>query len=226
MKCRFFILSLLLLALSACATAPKSLTGIVPGREVETLQSSIAITLKAGNGGGGAGRGFLIFRYPDRFHLAMLSPFGLTVMEVFSDGARITCLIPSRQAAYSGLITELPESGGLKTFGLLQWVVARTKAPAAGVREIVAPSGDHLYFEQNGLVRRKVSAQGDEVSYAGYNNVNGVAFPESLEIKTSNGDRVRIVFDEPEINSPVESPALTPNLEGYSVLPLSEFKGM
>ena len=219
-------LLLLLICFTGCATVQKPLTGLVPGREVETLQSSIAITMK-NDGHGGGGRGYLIFKYPDRFHLAVLSPFGLTVLEVFSDGERLTCLIPSRQTAYVGMISDLPERGGLKTFGMLKWVVARTPprgaSDAAG--EVVTSSGDRIFFDTFGLVRRKTSPEGDEVDYAGYNSVNGVAFPESLEIKNSLKDSVRIVFDEPEINTAVENSALTPTLEGITVLPLSEFKG-
>jgi hypothetical protein len=216
----------LLVCLTGCATVQKPLTGIVPGREVETLQSSIAITMKSGGHGGG-GRGYLIFKYPDRFHMAVLSPFGMTVLEVFSDGERLTCLIPSRQTAYVGKIVDLPEQGGLKTFGKLKWVVARTpqREASQGAGEIVAPLGDRIIFDKFGLVRRKISPEGDEVDYAGYSNVNGVAFPESLEIKNSLKDSVRIVFDEPEINAAVENSALTPTLEGMAVLPLSEFKG-
>jgi hypothetical protein len=37
---------------------------------------------------------------------------------------------------------------------------------------------------------------------------------------------VKIIFDDPQINQPVEDSALVPNLEGYTVLPLAEFKGI
>jgi outer membrane lipoprotein-sorting protein len=220
------ILLLILLCCSACATVQKPLTGIVAGREVETLQSSIAISMKSGEHGS-SGRGFLIFKYPDRFHMAILSPFGLTVLEVFSDGQQLTCLVPSRQIAYRGLIAELPETGGLRTFGMLKWVVARTppRDPSSSAKEVVTPAGDRIYYDKYDLVQRKVSPEGDQVRYSGYQNVSGVAFPENLEIKNSYGDSVRITFDEPEINTPVENSALTPNLEGFSVLPLAEFKG-
>jgi len=217
---------LLLVCLTACATVQKPLTGLVPGREVETLQSSIAISMKSGEHGS-SGRGYLIFKYPDRFHMAVLSPFGLTVLEVFSDGERLTCLVPSRQTAYTGLIADLPETGGLKTFGMMKWVVARTPArdPATAPGEIVTPSGDRIFYDKFGLVQRKVSPEGDEVHFAGYRNVNGIAIPDSMEIKNSRGDTVRIVFDEPELNATVENAVLTPNLEGMSVLPLADFKG-
>ena len=219
-------LLLFLLSFCACATVQKPLTGIVPGREVETLQSSISISMKSGEHGS-SGRGYLIFKYPDRFHMAVLSPFGLTVLEVFSDGERLTCLVPSRQTAYAGLIADLPETGALRTFALLKWVVARQPVPEASFagREMVTASGDRIFYDKFGLMERKVAPDGDQVSYSGYRNVNGVAFPESLEIKNGRGDTVRIVFDEPEINAPVENAVLTPNLEGISVLPLSEFKG-
>ena len=218
-------LLLCLLCLTACATVQKPLTGIIPGREVETLQSSVALTMKSGTHGSG-GRGFLIFQYPDRFHLAVLSPFGLTILEVFSDGQRLTCLVPSRQTAYTGLVADLPETGGLKTFGMLKWVVARVPHDASAAREITTPDGDRIVFDKFGLVQRKIAPEGDEVEYADYRNVNGVAFPYTLTIKSSSGDSVRIVFDEPEINTPVDDSTLTPNLEGISVLPLSEFKGL
>jgi hypothetical protein len=221
------LLILILLCLSACATVQKPLVGLVPGREVETLQSSIAISMKAGEHGS-SGRGYLIFKYPDRFHMAVLSPFGLTVLEVFSDGERLTCLVPSRQTAYSGLIADLPESGGLRTFGLLKWVVARTpKADATtSLREVTIPGGDRIFYDKFGLVQRKVSPYGDEVLFADYQNVNGVAFPNTMEIKDTFGATVRIVFDEPEINGAVENSTLEPNLAGMSVQPLANFKGM
>jgi hypothetical protein len=220
------ILLLLLACFTGCATVQKPLTGLVPGREVETLQSAIAISMKTGERGSG-GRGFLIFKHPDRFHMAVLSPFGLTVLDVFSDGERLTCLVPSRQTAYTGLLSELPETGGLKSMGMMKWVVARPPVydPSSGEGQVIAASGDRVFFDKNGLMQRKVSPEGDEVDYAGYRNVNGVAFPESIEIKNSYGDTVRIVFDEPEINSPVDNSTLAPNMEGIRVLPLSEFKG-
>lgn len=218
---------LLLLSLSACATMQKPLTGIVPGKEVETLQSSIGISAKSGERSTG-GRGFLVFKQPDRFHMAVLSPFGLTLLEVFSATDRLTCQIPSRSIAYSGLLSELPEDSALKSLGMMKWVVA-PPPPADGsvtrTGELSTASGDRFYFDRNGLVERKVSAQGDEVLYKDYRNVNGVAFPESIVIQSRFGATVKITFEDPEINQPVEDAALTPNLEGFSVLPLADFKG-
>lgn len=224
---RVIPLSFLFLTLTACATVQKPLIGIVPGLEVDTLQSAISISMKTGDHGS-AGRGYLIFRYPDRFHMAVLSPFGLTVMDVYSDGERLSCLVPSRQTAYVGRVADLPQIGVLRTFALLKWVVAREPQADSAVygTEVVTPAGDRISYDKLGLMQRKVSPDGDQVTYSGYSNVNGVAFPETFEIKNVYGDTVRIVFDEPEINAPVEQVALVPNLEGFNVLPLAEFKGM
>jgi len=222
------VLLLLLVTLSACATARKPLTGIVAGRQVETLQSAIGITAKSGEHST-SGRGYLIFAQPDRFHMAVLSPFGLTVLEVFSDADRLTCLVPSRQSAYTGLLSELPETSALKSLGMMKWVVAPAppgdEVPTGG-GEVTTASGDRFFFDRNGLVERKLSDQGDEVVYNDYRNINGVAFPESIVIGNSLGATVKITFEDTEINQPVEDAALTASLEGYSVLPLADFKGL
>jgi hypothetical protein len=158
--------------------------------------------------------------------MAVLSPFGLTVLEVFSDHDQLTCLVPSRQTAYRGRLSDIPETSGLQSMGVMKWVVAPPPVPdPPGAREMTDASGDRVYFDGNGLVERKVSEQGNEVSYENYSNVNGVAFPESLVIANSSGATVKIVFDEPQINLPVEDAALTPNLEGISIRPLTDFKG-
>jgi YD repeat-containing protein len=231
-KLRGFTSSLLLLAALAlfagCAAAPKApLTGLVPGKEVETLQSAISISVKtAGRSMGG--RGFLIFKRPDRFHLAVLSPFGLTLAEMYSDGERFTCVIPSRQTAYSGSFEELPEQDGLKAWAMMRWVVERT--PVAGPaleRENVNSAGvrERLSYDAQGLLSSKETVAGDRVTYRDYRNVNGLAFPESIELTNSRDDTVKVVFDEPEVNRPVDDAALTPRLEGVTVLPFSEFHG-
>lgn len=228
---RSFFRSLLVMAcicfLSGCAAAPRPLTGLVPGREVETLQASVSISVKTADRNMG-GRGFLIFKRPDRFHLVILSPFGLTLAEMYSDGERFTCVIPARQIAYSGRIEELPERDGLKAWAMMRWVVERT--PVAGpalVRENVNGAGvrERLFYDVRGLLERKERADGDRVVYRDYRNVNGVPFPESIELANSRGDTVTVVFEEPEVNLPVEETALSPRLEGITVLPFTEFRG-
>jgi hypothetical protein len=225
---RSVFLCSLLFFISACAGAPKPLTGLVPGREVETINSAVQLSAKAGEQST-SGRGFLLFKKPDSFHLAVVNPFGLSVLEVFSNADRLTYLVPSREVAYSGLISELPETTPLKSLGMLDRVLASPATPAGlapGVREMTTESGELLQLDERGLVVRRVSPQGDEITYKNYRNINGIAFPESIEIASRFGGVLKIVFDDPELNQPVEDTSLTPDLAGYRVLPLWEFKGL
>jgi len=217
-----------LLFLAGCAAPPKPpLTGLVPGREVETIQSAITISVKTSHRNMG-GRGFLVFKRPDRFHLAVLSPFGPTLADIYSDGERFTCVVPSRQTAYSGRIDELPDRDGLKAWGMMRWVVEPAPSPGPALfRDRLNGSGvrERLFYDELGLLVRKETAEGDRVDFRDYRNVDGVALPESIELANPQGDTVRIAFDDPEVNRPVEEKALQPDLAGLTVLPFSSFKG-
>lgn len=217
----------LLLLAAACATLPKPLTGIVPGREVETLQSPVTLSVRTADKSSG-GRGVLIFKQPDRFRLAILSPFGPTLLEIFVDDERLTCLIPGKNTAYSGTFADLPEREGLRSWRLMRWVVERPPAPGpASFREFTRPDGsrERVYYDSQGLVSRKVSAEGDEVLYQDYQVIGGVAFPAAIELASRDGSRVKLTFEEPELNGPVEDGLLRPDLSGVTVLPFAAFQG-
>lgn len=223
------VLSILLCCMMAgCAAKPREpLTGLVPGREMETLQSSVSLSVRTADRSIGF-QGFLIFKRPDRFHMAVLSPFGLTLADIYNEGELLTCVIPSRQTAYAGRIADLPDRNGLRAWALMHWVVERTPVSGPALsRENLNGAGvrEKLFFDSQGLLARKETEEGDRVEYRDYRSVNGIAMPETIELGNSRGDRVRISFDEPEVNQPVEESALRPHLEGLTVLPFSEFKG-
>jgi len=228
---KFVLFASAALALSACATAPKPepAPSFRPVGAVETLQSEVSLSVKSGERKIG-GRGYLIFKRPDRFHLAVLSPFGFTLMDVFVSDDLITCLIPAKQTAYRGRVSELPDTNALRGWGMMRWVVD-TPPPAegrgAGEREYVGSDGKReiLSYDARGLLTAKTNEAGDRVAYLDYRDRNGVSFPGSIEMSNARGDQVRIVFDEPEINQPVEEAALAPSLEGMEVLPLTQFRG-
>jgi outer membrane lipoprotein LolB len=218
-----------LLTLAACATVPKPVGCPLPGKEVETLQSPVTVSVKAGDQSMG-GRGYLIYKRPDRFHLVLLSPFGLTLFELFTDGERLTCIIPSRDRVYSGLASDLPQDNPLKSWSLMRWV-AELPPPAGPVPGTIpcrtANGGNDLIsYDRQGLIKKKESPEGDRVFYSDYTEKNGVAIPGTVELHDRNGYRVRIVFDEPEINLPLDEALLTPNLEGVTPLPLDSFREM
>ena len=223
---RLHLVALLLLA--GCAAPPKpTLTGLVPGRELDTLHSAVTISVKSADRSMG-GRGFLVFKRPDRFHLAVLSPFGPTLADIYSDGEQFTCVIPARQTAYNGRIGELPDRDGLKAWAMMRWVVERPPPSGPGtMREHVNGSGtrERLFYDEQGLLVRKETEDGDRVAYLDYRNVDGIALSETIELGNLKGDTVTIFFDDPEVNKPVEEGVLKPNLEGMTVLPFSSFKG-
>lgn len=221
-------LSLALLSLWGCAAVPKAALSRTPGGKMETLQSPVSISMTT-PGRSLVGRGFLVFKRPDRFHLAVLSPFGLTVLEVFIDGERVICLVPSRDTAYAGLLSELPDRNGLSSWRMLRWVVEFPTANAAdGVKAGLAADGgkELAYFDGNGLLLRKVNEEGDQVVFGDYRLADGVPFPASIRLESRNGEVVKLDFDEPELNGPVDDAALTPRLEGIAVLPLAAFQGL
>lgn len=224
---RTVFLLLLSLSLFGCATAKKPLVGIVPGKRVETLQSAVALSATSGEKST-AGRGYLVFKAPARFHLALVSPFGQTVLEAYSDSDRFTCVIPSRQTAYAGLLSEVPEQSALRSMELLKWVMVPAPfpvpAPAAGQKVVL--DGASYYVDEVGMLERKVNEDGDEVVYEGYRVLDGIPVPETIVIRNRLGVTVRVTFDEPQINQPVENSDLTPDLSGMTVLPLSEFKAL
>lgn len=220
----------LLLSFSACATVPKPMPSAKPGKQVETLQSEVSLSVRSGDKSLG-GRGYLVFKQPDSFHLAVFSPFGFTLMELFVADERITCLIPMKQKAYQGLISDIPSGNALKGWGMMRWVVETPPAPEgkkSGTQNYLSPDGkkEILCYDDRGLLASKTNTEGDKVVYRDYHDRNGVAFPSSIEISNAKGDTVRILFDEPEVNQPVEDGVLTPALEGVEVLPLSAFRGL
>ncbi len=160
----------------------------------------------------------------------MLSPFGTTVMEIYLSGDRITCLVPARQTAYQGNLSELPDRNAFRAWGLVHWVIDQPPADAAapGTHEYLTSDGrrEVLSFDEHGLLTGKVNAYGDRVAYGTYHDRNGVAFPSTIEMISAQGDTVKMVFNDPELNDPLEDAVLTPNLDGMEVLPLSAFRGI
>ncbi|MBJ6750188.1 lipoprotein insertase outer membrane protein LolB [Geomonas anaerohicana] len=212
--------------LTGCATVKKPLTGLVPGRGITTVQSSVSLSATSGERSS-AGRGYLVYQAPDLYHLLILSPFGQTMLEAFGEDDRFTCVIPSKQVAFTGLLSELPEQSALKSLQLFRWVMAPSPLPVPGpLKEKVEVAGTTYYFDEVGMLERKVAPSGDKVSYQGYQSLDGVPFPETIEIRNATGGEVRIVFDEPQLNAPVEASTLKPELSGMAVYPLSEFRAM
>lgn len=224
---RLFFLSLLFLICAGCATTGVPTAGPVHGVAIRTLQSGVTISLETAAGSTG-GRGYLFYRQPDTFRLTVLSPFGQTFLDLFVAGDRVTCLVPSKKQAWGGTTSDLPENLGTRVWPLLQWVVEPPHpAGPALVRQFTRPDGtrETVYYDRDGFVLRKVNAPGDEVLFGDYRVAEGVAVPWRIEVTTAYGDRLKLLLDEPEVNSPLDDELLHPSLAGLELLPLAEFRG-
>lgn len=221
---------LLFLLLAGCATAPKPPLVFKPGAAVETLTASVGLSVKTPTGGTG-GNGYLLYRKPERFRMVMLTPFGTTALEFNASGDNVVLSIPSRGTAYAGTFADLPERNGLQAWRLMRWAVEGSPLfdpdrAGATVRGKLEGSRTLEMYDDQGLLQRKVTEEGNEVLYKEYQSIDGVPFPSVIEFNDSRGARVKITFREPEINQPLEEDALAPQLEGLTILPLAEFRGM
>lgn len=221
------IIILLLLLLTGCAAAPLPPVAITPGKEIETLQGPVSFVLATKNGTMG-GQGLLFYRKPGQFRLSALAPFGQIVMDVIVSGNDITCILPMQKKGWQGVMADLPESFGAGVWPLLAWVVE--SPPPAGPaleRGFTRADGtrEKVQFTAGGLVQKKRNASGDEVSYDDYRLADGVAMAHVIEITTRDGKRLKLTFDEPELNRPLADEIMTPALGGVTMLPLAELGG-
>ena len=223
---------LLLFGVLLVGCAPKAVPPLVltPGAAVESVQSEVSLSFSSPLGSGG-GRGYLVFQKPDRSHLVVLSPFGTTVMEAFTNGDRLTIIIPSQEIAYTGAFDEIPAKGGLQGWKAMRWIVEGEPAGSGEpngelVRVNREGKRETVWYNSVGLVARKLTEDGDEAVYRDYRSVDGVPFPSVIEFQDRRGTTLKITFDEPEINKPVAESALKPRLDGITVLSIRRFGGM
>jgi hypothetical protein len=221
------LLLLILFILSGCAAVPIQKETVVHGVAIETLQGSVNISLSS-SAGKMSGNGVLFYQRPDSFRLSMLAPFGQVVFDIIVAGQRVLCFNQSRKTAWQGNIDDLPASLGTKIWPLMEWII-EPPHPAGPALERIFVRADgateKVFYDLDGFVQRKVNESGDEVFYSDYRIKDGRAMPNRIEINAADGSRLVLVFDDPELNLPIESSILRPGLDGYIVLPLAGFKG-
>lgn len=225
---RFLTIVTPLLLLAACGTVRPNLD-FNPETRLDTLSAAVSLSISTADHGM-SGSGFMVYRRPDQLHLVMLSPFGTTMLEMFSHGEQITLLYPGSSTAYVGRIDDLPEKGGLQGWRLMRWVMDAAPASSNRLNATIERTGNQGIAEkvtfENGLVTAKSTKSGDQVYYSRYTLVGGVPFAAELDLRNAQDDRIRIVLDEPEINSSLEEAVFQPHLEGIKILPLSELRGL
>lgn len=226
---RLSVLIILSALLSACAMKQPFTDNsqAVPGRVVETLSSSVTLSLRSGEKNI-SGRGFMVYRRPDQMRLIMLSPFGTTVMEAQLAGERLTLTYPADGVAYQGQIKDLPPATGQRGFAMLRWVLDSEPpmgAPVSGVVEQQASRGGQEQITiKNGVVLEKSLKSGEQVRYRNHTVLAGVRLPLELQLESAEGDRIRLVLEEPEVNTELEEQMFTVPLQGLRLFPLSQLK--
>jgi hypothetical protein len=220
--------AILLLMLAGCAHRGPVLP---PYQEspLESLSSSVSLSVST-PAGVRNGNGHLLYRRPDSFRLVMLTPFGSVALDSYAIGPRLTLLIPAKALAYSGTADELPDRAGIEGWRLLRWVVdgdpfRLPAGPNRLEREDPLLGKVTARYDEEGLLAGKETATGERAEYGDYRIVDGIPFPGRLAIFDRLGGRITVEFDEPELNRPLEDDAFTPRLEGFTVLPLTEFPG-
>jgi hypothetical protein len=173
----------------------------------------------------------MVYQRPDRFHMVILTPFGTTALETYSSDDRITIVIPSKGVAYSGTFDEMPNDSPLRGWRMIRLMAVDEPLfdpMKKGTSEKSSKAAGEItsFYDSQGLLERKKFSSGEEVFFRDYHSGEGVPFPGVIEFTDRNGLRVKVTFDEPEINKPLENTALTPNVEGITILPLASFKGM
>lgn len=200
---------------------------LVPGRVVETLSSSVTLSLRSAEKHI-SGRGFMVYRRPDQMRLILLSPFGTTVMEAQLAGDRLTLAYPADGVAYQGRIKDLPAATGQRGFTMLRWVLDSEPpvgAPASGVVEQQASQGGQEQITiKDGVVLEKSLKSGELVRYRNHTVLAGVRLPLELQMESAEGDRIRLVLEEPEVNTELEEQMFTVPLNGLRLFPLSQLK--
>lgn len=221
-----FFLLIFLAILSGCATVPshqKSVHGVV----IETLQGSVNMSLSSPEGKM-SGNGVLFYKWPDSFRLSILAPFGQIILDIIVEGEKVLCLKESNKTGWQGTIDDLPLSLGTKVWPLMKWTVEPPHpAGPALVRSFIRGDGttETVYYDTAGLVQRKVNGFGDEVFFSDYRITENLAVPNRIEINAAEGSRLVLIFDDPELNRPIEAGILAPKLDGYKILPLKELNG-
>lgn len=221
------LLLLLLLALAGCtASRVQDEPLAMPGVAIKTLQGGVNVSLSS-PAGQMSGNGVLFYQSPDSFRLTILAPFGQSLFDLIINGDRVLYLLESRKQAWQGGVHDLPEGLGLRIWPLLKWVVEPPHPAGASLERSFNRSDgtvERVYYAANGLVQKKINAGGDEAIYRDYRRLDGIAVPADIEVRTF-GSTLRLIFDEPEVNRPIDSDILNPLLEQYELHPLSEFRG-
>lgn len=227
--CLAILLSVVAMLYGCASTRPVPDSALAtPGAVVETLSSSVAVSLRSADKNI-SGRGVMVYQRPDQMRLIMLSPLGTAVMDTLVSGDRLTIAYPGDGVAFTGLIADLPASAGRDGWAMMRWVLDSDlpkDAPLNGIFERIGKTGRlEKVTIKKGVVFEKSLMTGEQVSYREHLLLNGLWLPMEIQMQSAEGDRIKMTLEEPDLNTELDAQAFNLTLTGYRIYPLKELKG-
>lgn len=219
---------LLAVVLSGCAAVhrPAQIT-YEDGAVAASLSSAVSLSY-TNHDRSISGRGFLMYRKPDRMRVIILAPFGSVLQEIYVSGEHVTIVDAGNGIAFDGTRNELPAEGDFSGWRNIHWLIdidAPDHARGSTTIERTNRLGqmETAIFE-NGLLISKKTAAGGYASYEKYSAIQGVPFPHEITCATTTGEKITIQFEDPDVNVSFAADAFTPQLGKLRVYPLSSLR--
>ncbi len=213
--------------LTACSTTRPVLDmgKTVAGTSLETISSTVSISFRSPEKNMSA-RGVMVYQQPDNLRLVVLTPFGTTALEAFLVGDQLTLLYASKGVAFNGPLSQIPADVGQRGWGMIRWVLAGSlPSDKDGVYQRPWLDGIETVTVKDGLLMEKKLTTGEKVTYSRHTIVAGLVLAQELVMENTEGDRIRLLLEEPEVNVALPENAFVPRLDGLLLLPLSALKG-
>jgi len=216
-----------MLLFAACSTTRPlpDMGKTVAGTDLETISSAVSISFRSTQKSFSA-RGVMVYQQSDKLRLVVLTPFGTTALEAFLVGDQLTLLDASKGVAFSGPLAQIPADAGQRVWKMMRWVLAGSlPSDKDGVYQRPWLDGMETVTVKDGLLREKKLTTGEKVTYSRHAIVAGLVLAHELVMENDEGDRIRLLLEEPEVNLALPDKAFVPRLDGLRLLPLSELKG-
>lgn len=223
---KIYTLILLFVFLSSCSTRHSVPLDSIVDKDVrvDTISSNILISsrIKEKNI---TSRGMLFYRRPDNIRLIVFSPFGSTIFDSLFKDDVIKVYFQTDSILYSGKFKELSGRKEARAWGMLVWALdfsLKEEATSSERKSSLLFHGTETIYFKDRLLSEKRLAGGESVKYLNYKVVAGVNFP--MEILYSGGDeeRIRIQFEDPEINLDIPASSFSLSRRVIHNKPLSE----
>jgi outer membrane biogenesis lipoprotein LolB len=189
-----------------------------------TLSADIQLSYRTAEKHGSV-RGMLMYRVPDHLRIVLLSPFGTTLMDLLMQKEFLTVLYPANGVAFYGPVVHLPAGLERQTWELVRWMLEQPPIKMSnGTYQQWTPAGTETVTIKDGNIIAKLRSSGEQVVYSRHATHNGVILAQEVTLETPDGDRIRIILEDSDVNQQIGDEVFTISLKGVKVVPLSDFK--